>query len=210
MSKSSASLADRLRAYTQPALARVGAALHRAHIHPDALTWAGAVVCGVAAVQIGQGALVWGGVWFALSGIFDILDGAVARARQSTNPFGALLDSTLDRYADCLIFAGISYYYAAQNRLDLMLLAWVAMMGTYAVSYLRARAGNPDVGVPVTVGWFSRLERIVLLVAALWFHVWLLEAALWVLAVGTNVTAAQRMLYIWRRVRPAPEIRRIK
>ena len=133
-------------------------------MHPDWIT-----VFGLLAGRHGSGSsalanFLTGGVVLLLSLPLDALDGAVARAAQrGQGAFGMVLDSTLDRYADGFIFAAFGYYFAESGRLDMLVAALAALMGSYLVSYVRARADDAKVNVSVTVGWFSRLERVVAL-----------------------------------------------
>jgi CDP-diacylglycerol---glycerol-3-phosphate 3-phosphatidyltransferase len=191
-------LSDWLRVRTAQLSAVVGGALHRAGVHPDAVTLAGLVVVGVGAVLIGVGRLTLAGWVIALASLLDAADGAVARARGEVRPFGAVLDSTLDRYADGFIFLSLSYHLASQNKTEWMLLPLAALVGSFAVSYVRARAASPDVGVAVKIGLFTRFERLAVIVVALWLHPWLLMPGLWLLAAGTNITAAQRLWFVRR------------
>jgi CDP-diacylglycerol--glycerol-3-phosphate 3-phosphatidyltransferase len=176
-------------------MARLGAAVHRAGVHPDAITVAGLVMVGIAAVAIGRGQLQLGGVILLLSFPLDALDGAVARAMQRQGKFGEVLDSALDRYADGFIFAALSYYLATHNQPDIMLLALAAMMGSFVISYMRARAGEVD--VKMKTGLFTRFERVITLLVILLIPTLLLPG-LWVLAIGTNFTALQRLWVAYR------------
>ncbi len=186
---------DRVRAAFSGVSQRIGHALYRAGIHPDMITAFGLLIVGVAAVLIGAGELLGGAIVLLIGLPFDALDGAVARAMKRTNKFGALLDSTLDRYADALIFFGIGYYYAAQGRFDLFIVSAAALMGSFGVSYVRARAEG--LGVDVKIGLFSRLERVSVIIVALLYPP-LLPVGLWVLAVGTNITTVQRLWYVYK------------
>lgn len=170
--------------------------VHRLGVHPDVVSLVGLGFVIAAAFAIANGRLVLGGWLIFWGGWFDALDGAVARARGGANPFGAVLDSLLDRYADGFIFGSLSYYFAVKNEMVLMLLPLAAFMGSYAVSYVRARADAPDIGVAAKLGAFTRLERLVVVVWALWLHTWLLVPALWLLAIGTNLTAVQRLWFV--------------
>jgi len=176
-------------------VSRMGNALYRAGIHPDWITAAGLVVVMVAAVFIGDGQVQVGGVILLLGLPLDALDGAVARAMARTDPFGAVLDSTLDRYADGFIFAALSYHFAGQND---MLLPLAALLGSFAVSYVRARAEGA--GVDVKIGVFTRLERVVVILVMLLVPP-LLIPGLWVLAVGTNFTAMQRLWFVYKSLK---------
>jgi phosphatidylglycerophosphate synthase len=188
-------LQDRARAFTKTWLENIGAALHRAHVHPDAITLLGLGMVVVAAVFIGRGELQLGGLILLLGLPLDALDGAVARAMGRTGKFGGVLDSTLDRYADSFIFAALGYYYAAQARLDYLLLAFAALIGSFVVSYVRARAG--EAGLAVRVGLFDRMVRLIIILTMLLIPS-LVVVGLWVLAIGTNFTGLQRLWYVYR------------
>ena len=177
-------------------------ALYRAGVHPDVITLLGLILVLVAAVFIARAALQVGGLILLLGLPLDALDGAVARAGRRTGKFGGVLDSTLDRYADSFIFAALGYYYAAQDRLDYLLLALAALAGSFAVSYVRARAG--EAGLTVRVGLFDRMVRIIIILTMLLIPS-LVVVGLWVLAIGTNVTALQRLWYVYRLNREVQE-----
>jgi phosphatidylglycerophosphate synthase len=189
---------DRVRAATSGIMTQIGATLHRWGVHPDLITFVGLVIVAIGAVFIGSGRLQLGGV-ILLAGLpLDAVDGATARAVGRTDKFGAAFDSSLDRYADGFIFGGLSYYFAHTNQFNLMLVALAALMGSYMVSYVRARAEGLD--LVVKVGLFTRLERITVILVALLLSDALdlpvLEIGLWALALGTNFTALQRLLYV--------------
>jgi len=199
-------LTSRLRQQLAIPLERLGQGLAGLGIHPDWLTIAGLALVGVAALQLAQGAFLAGGILLAFSLPFDALDGATARARGSSAAFGMVLDSTLDRYADGFIFAAFGYYFAQQSRLDMLLLALAALLGSFIVSYVRARAEDARVAVAATVGWFTRLERLSLvllmtLAAGISGTVLPLELGLLLLAIGTNMTALQRMRFVEKTLR---------
>ncbi|MFZ4815379.1 MAG: CDP-alcohol phosphatidyltransferase family protein [Phototrophicaceae bacterium] len=190
-------LSDRLRARTERLTRAIGEGLARAHIHPDALSLLGIGFTGAAAWCIVNGAFLWAAFWTTLGGLCDVADGATARALGSPRPFGALLDSTLDRYADGFLFGALSYYFAQRDQFGAMLLALTALTGSYAVSYIRARAASADIAVSVKIGAFSRLERMVVLIVAFGFPM-LMVPALALLAAGTHFTAIQRLAYVRR------------
>lgn len=181
---------DRMRRIASGILEPLGLRLHRLGIHPDWITAFGLLIVAVAAVFIAQGQLQLGGLILLLGLPLDAVDGAVARAMQRSDKFGAVLDSTLDRYADGFIFAALSYYFAVQGRFDILLLAQAALLGSLLVSYVRARAEG--IGVECKEGFFSRLERVLVLLVILLFPV-LLDWGVLLLAVGTNLTALQRL-----------------
>jgi CDP-diacylglycerol--glycerol-3-phosphate 3-phosphatidyltransferase len=191
-------LTDRVRALSAGVLSRLGLMLHRARVHPDTLTILGLVVVAFAAVVIASGQFQAGAIILLVGLPLDALDGAVARAMERTDLFGAVLDSALDRYADAFIFAGLGYHFAVQDRFDLLLLTFAALMGSASVSYIRARAEG--VGVSVKVGWFSRLERVVVILVMLLIPN-LLTLGLVILAVGTNLTSAQRLWVVYKALK---------
>lgn len=194
-------LTDRVRRFVGSALAAVGAALYRMGIHPDAVTAFGLLLVAIAAVFIGRGEMFTGGLILLLGLPFDALDGAVARAMQRRGHFGAVFDSTLDRYADGFIFSALGYHFALQDRHEMLLLSLAAMIGSFLVSYVRARADDAKVAVSVKVGLFTRMERVVVILMALLLpdllnFPLLLDIGVGVLAVGTNITALHRLWYV--------------
>ena len=199
-------LTDRLRQFTDLPLARAGAFLARLGVQPDWITIAGLALAAVAAYFLASGEFLAGGLVLLLSLPLDALDGAVARAVKRSGAFGMVLDSTCDRYADGLIFAALSYYFAVLERLDMLLLALAALIGSYLVSYIRARADDAKVGVKATVGLFTRLERVLVLLVMIAAAGLLksdapLELGLLALAVGTNLTALQRLRHVHKTLR---------
>lgn len=195
-------LTDRLRRLTIQPLNRCGGALARLGIHPDWVTVAGLALVAVAALSLARGELLAGGLILLISLPLDALDGAVARAAGRTGAFGMVLDSTLDRYADGLTFGALSYYFALRERPDMLALALAALVGSYLVSYVRARAEDAKVAVDTTVGLFTRLERVVVILimtlgSGLLESTLPLEIGTLVLALGTNLTALQRLWHVY-------------
>jgi CDP-diacylglycerol--glycerol-3-phosphate 3-phosphatidyltransferase len=188
---------DRVRKATGAWLAAAGMALHRTGVHPDVITIAGTLVVVLAAVLIAQGQFQTAGIVLILGLPLDALDGAVARAMQRKDRRGGVLDSTLDRLADGLLFGGLAYYFASQSALDYMLLALTSLIASFMVSYVRARAG--EAGLAVKIGLLDRLVRLLLLMFALLVPSTLI-VALWVMAIGSIVTALQRLLYVYQHL----------
>jgi CDP-diacylglycerol--glycerol-3-phosphate 3-phosphatidyltransferase len=188
-------LTDRVRRISHDTLGWIGAVLHRSGVHPDLVTVMGLVMVGAAAWVIANGDLQLGGVLLMVALPFDAVDGAVARAMKRKSAFGAMLDSSLDRYADGFIFVALSYHFARQDQFHLMLLALAALLGSFLVSYVRAR--GEGLGVTMRVGWFTRLERVIVILVMMLIP-GLLEVGLWVLAVGTNLTGVQRLWFGYR------------
>lgn len=177
--------------------------LANAGVSPNLLTFAGFLATvGVAAI-IGTGQFLLGGLLLIPASLFDALDGNVARLSNRASPFGAFLDSNLDRYAEIALFGGLLYFYATRGNLVEVALTYLALTGSLMVSYARARAEGAGFQAK-EVGLFTRLERFIVLVGGLVLGQWsaaLLTAALVILALGTHITAAQRMWHVRRMSR---------
>ncbi len=189
-------LTDYVRYLTGGLTSSAGRWLHARGVHPDMITFVGLVVVAVAAYVAAQGEFFWAAIIIIAGAPLDAVDGAVARAMGRTDKFGALWDSTLDRYADGFLFMGIAYYYSTQGKQPAVLLAMLALIGTQLVSYVRARAEGID--VDCKVGLFTRMERMVVILAMLLTGY--VIAGLWVLAIGTNFTVLQRVWHVYREI----------
>ena len=166
-------------------------------ISANALTLIGFLTTVVAAWIIATGQFQLGGVVFLAVSCVDFLDGAVARLSGSAGPFGAFLDSLLDRASEGVILVGLVYWFAAQQEPLLSALAGVALTGSFLVSYARARAEG--LGYDCEVGWLQRPERIVLLgfgLALSPIHPIILPSTLLILAVVTALTTVQRVRHV--------------
>lgn len=199
-------LTGRLRDLTQAPLNRIGRLLAGWGIHPDLITLSGLAVVAIAAALIAQGSFLAAGLLLLLGLPLDAVDGAVARAMNRRGSFGMVLDSTLDRYADGFIFAALGYYFAEQDRFDMLALALLALVGSFMVSYIRARAEDAKVGLQVTVGLFTRVERVMvtlmmILATGLSANPIALEIGLLTLAAGTHLTAWQRLLFVYHALK---------
>jgi CDP-diacylglycerol--glycerol-3-phosphate 3-phosphatidyltransferase len=177
---------ERFRALARP----LSSALVRANVHPNVLTFLGLALAGVSAVLLAAGRFRWGALFFLAGGLFDMLDGAVARAAGKGSPFGAFLDSTVDRYAEILPYLGLAFAFRDDR---LFYLPFLAITGSLMVSYARARVEG--LGGSCRVGLLERPERIVLLFLGLILGPLALKVSLVLLAVGSHVTALQRMLH---------------
>ena len=155
------------------------------------LTIAGLFLALASGCLIFQGSFFVAGSILLLSGFFDMLDGAVARVSGTQSKFGGVLDSSLDRYGDGFVFGGIVLFYVNLHRLQYVALAISALLGSFSISYVRARA-ECEVD-DCRVGFWERGERIVFIALALFFHN--LEAALCILGVGAHWTVLQRLFF---------------
>lgn len=186
-------LSELVKARIRQSMVRVGLALASLGLTPNLLTALGLVLNGAVAVILASGLETLGGVILLPVAAFDMLDGAVARATNRSTRFGAFLDSTLDRYAEALVFLGILYAYSSQANPLTNTAIMLAIVGSLMVSYTRARAEG--LGLRCEVGLLPRPERIIIL--SLGLIVGWTVPAVWFLAVLTNFTAAQRMWHVW-------------
>jgi len=170
------------------------------HINPNLLTFTGVLISFCAAWEFGHGRFFRGGLIIILAGLFDMLDGEVARVSGNATRFGAFYDSVIDRYSDIIILQGLMVYYARRQMLGYVVLVGVAFMGAIMTSYSRARAESL---IPsCKVGFMERPERIVLLIIGGLAN--RMEAVLWVLAVLANWTVINRIYFTWKKL-PKPE-----
>jgi CDP-diacylglycerol--glycerol-3-phosphate 3-phosphatidyltransferase len=166
-------------------------------VRPDTLTVLGWALSLGSAVLFGLGYAQLAGVVMLLGGLFDALDGAVARESNRMSAFGAFLDSTLDRLSEAAIFVGIIFFYSAAARPYEALLAGIAMTFSLLTSYARARAEG--LGIECKVGLLERAGRIAIL--SVFTIVGLLTVGLYLVAAGALITTAQRILHVRRATR---------
>lgn len=173
-------------------------AIGRLPVTPNQITVIGTLLTFMAAVLAGTAQLRWAGVVLAFAGTFDILDGALARSTRSAYPYGAFLDSTLDRYSEGAIYLGLTAYFVISGgpMEEWLVLATVAALaGSFLVSYVRARAQS--LGFTCETGLFARPERVVVTVIGLIFGGYVLYVVVFLLAILTNLTALQRIREVW-------------
>ncbi len=218
------SLKARLRGGVRSASEPIVAQLDRLGLRPDHLSLAGLGLSVLSGVAFFEGHSRTAAALLLLSGSCDILDGGLARRSGVSSPFGAFLDSTLDRLSEAAVLLGILGFYlrnlyalvlhpvqaVAQLSIGLEPMTWVvmafttalALVGSFMVSYTRARAEG--LGLDCRVGWFERPERLVLIILAGLLKVfWVMSAALLLLAVLSFATAAQRIAHVHRTTRRA-------
>jgi phosphatidylinositol phosphate synthase len=176
-------------------------------VTPNQITVAGLTANGVAAVLIYREHFVWATVAFVAGSILDIADGALARSHGKLTPFGGFLDSTTDRISEGLILGSIALVFAHQGHTWALACVFVALVGSFLVSYTRAKA--EAIGLRCEVGLMSRAERIVLVAVALPFAgLGSLTWAIYLLAALTAFTVWQRIDYVRRQLaaRKTPEV----
>ena len=136
------------------------------------------------------------GLMIILSGLFDLLDGALARNLGKVTPFGGFLDSVLDRYSDLFLLLAFLIYYLQRGDAAFVILASFASMGTVLISYTRAKAEAARISC--NIGLLERAERIILLSAGVLFGC--IVPVFWVLALLTHFTVLQRIYYVWKKL----------
>lgn len=166
-------------------------------VHPNILTFTGLVINFWAAVLFAAGQMRAAGAVMILAGLFDMVDGRVARAQGRVTRFGAFFDSVIDRYSDLVLYLGLLVWYARINRFSYAVLVGVAMAGSVMVSYTRARAES--LIRECKAGFFERPERIVLMIIGALAEK--MAPALWLLAIGPNITVIHRIVHTWREMR---------
>ncbi|MBZ2178149.1 MAG: CDP-alcohol phosphatidyltransferase family protein [Acidobacteriota bacterium] len=170
-------------------------------IHPNMLTFIGLLINVYAAVLLGRGEFFAGGLVVLGAGLFDMVDGRVARHTNQVTMFGGFFDSVLDRYSDLGLLMGLLVYYASIDRFFYVVLTAVVMTGSVMVSYTRARAENT---IPqCKVGFAERPERVVLLIIGALFD--RMAPVLWVIAILSNLTVIHRMIYTYQQAQRLEE-----
>ncbi len=187
-------LRNQVRALIYGWLEPVATAAARIGLTPNRITTTGCALSISAALFVHFGHWVIGGVVFLVAGTLDMLDGAVARNQGQATRFGAMWDSTLDRFGEAAIFVAIALHYATSP--PLLFATLVAWFTSLMTSYVRAR--SEGLGTSCSEGWVTRPERVVLLSAGLLFGI--LEVAVSVLAVGGALTVVQRLWFARRHL----------
>ncbi len=168
-----------------------------ARIHPNVLTFIGLLINIWAAILLGQGNFRVAGYVIIGAGIFDMVDGRVARETNQVTRFGGFFDSVLDRYSDLALLMGLLVYYGNINRPLYVVLTAIVMTASVMISYTRARAENE---IPTCkVGFLERPERVVLLIIGALFD--RMAPVLWVIAVMGNLTVVHRMMYTFQQTK---------
>lgn len=178
-------------------IAPVVGLLARSRLSPNQISIAGFVLALIAMGILMAGYPVAAGILFLLGSSFDILDGALARLEKKITPFGAFLDSTLDRISEGAMLMAIAYRLALEGQAAAVAGVVLAMLGGMLTSYTRARA--EALGITCAIGWVSRPERVIIMGAGLIFD--LLIEAIYLLAVLSLWTAGQRFFHVSNTLR---------
>lgn len=195
------------RATFAKATAPLGRALVRTGLTPDAVTLIGTTASIAAAVTLfPTGHLFWGTMVIWLFVMFDMLDGAMARARGGGTKYGAVLDATCDRVADGAIFGSLAWWAVyTENSKPLLIATLVVLVTSQVISYAKARAEAS--GLTADGGLIERPDRLVIVLAGtgltgigghwdLEWLTWAIHVAMWVLVVLSSVTVLQRVMEV--------------
>jgi CDP-diacylglycerol--glycerol-3-phosphate 3-phosphatidyltransferase len=185
------------------------AQLEDAKVTPDALTISGVGLCIAGSVAVFFEYVGWGFYWlgavlFVIGSVLDVLDGALARSRGIGSPFGAFLDSTVDRVGEGFMIGAIGLVLMRHDQMWGVALAFAAVAGSFLVSYARARA--EALGLRGDVGLGSRAERVVVITTGLVLapvHELVLPATMALLATTAWITVVQRILFVRKQLRSA-------
>lgn len=202
MNETYTTFTDKMRARFKTFGESCAAALLKIGLTANAVTLIGCAGHIIAAVLIAFGHFTSAGILLIFFAATDFFDGTMARMTNGGKgtKFGAVLDSTTDRYAEFIVFAGLVAYYALRGDWLHMIVAYAAIMGAILVSYTRAK-GEIE-GLNMRLGLMSRLERYLFLVPSL--LIGLPVIAVWAIALGSHFTAVQRILYMRRQLETEP------
>ena len=166
-------------------------------LSPNTFTIAGVVITSFGAVAFVLGYIRLAGTLILCGGFCDAIDGSIARTTGKASRFGALLDSAIDRYSEFILYLGIGVYFINLKDYRTLAVTFVALCGSFMVSYVRARAEN--LGLEAKLGFMQRPERIVLIGLGALIHITALKFALWLVALLANFTALQRIRYAYKQ-----------
>jgi len=190
-----------LRAPVERAVKPIGDRLRRTRLTPDHLTVVGLVVALGAAMAIGLGWHALGLLLVILAALPDLLDGALAKASNTSSQRGAFFDSVVDRVTDGLLFGGVAWYFASEESAHMAILPMAVALMSGVISYERAKAES--LGLSAKGGLMERAERIILLCLGLLFPV-ILVPVMWIMLFLVTMTAVQRFVKVWRQAAVAP------
>jgi len=179
----------------------IGVYLESARVHPHAITAAGFLLSCLSALLFWKGYFVWGGVILVVSGACDVLDGRLARNTNRSSRFGAVLDSTVDRYSEIVVYIGLAAFFHSAIFSAIIILA---MAGSLMTSYVRARAEG--MGVECKIGLMQRPERVTFIAVGAIFGALLdfilktqqplMKLAILGIAIFSNYTVIQRVAFV--------------
>jgi CDP-diacylglycerol--glycerol-3-phosphate 3-phosphatidyltransferase len=175
--------------------------LAKTPLTPNAVTWIGFIVTVIAAAFIARGDFFIGGIIVLVAGFFDMLDGALARITGRVTKFGGILDSTLDRISEAVLLLGLLAVFAREGQVYRSVLAGVTILGSFMVSYIRARMEG--MGIECKAGFFTRPERVIVLAAGLLLSSfdYAIVIAMGIITFLSFITIIERLVFAWKKTR---------
>jgi CDP-diacylglycerol--glycerol-3-phosphate 3-phosphatidyltransferase len=175
--------------------------LSRTPLTPNTVTWIGFGITVIAGALVVTEHLLAAGIVVLVAGLFDMLDGALARITGKVTRFGAILDSTLDRISEAVVLLSLLAIFAEGRQVTESVLVGVALLGSFMVSYIRARMEG--LGIECKAGLFTRPERVIVLALGLLLSQfdYALLTALSVITFFSWLTVIERMVYAWRKLK---------
>jgi len=169
-------------------------------LNPNTITLAGVIITSFSIVAFFMGYIRLGGILILIGGLCDTIDGQLARTTGKATRFGALLDSSADRYSEFIMFFGIAIHFVYIKAYGISVATFLALCGSFMVSYVRAR--GESLGFEVKIGVMQRPERIVLVGLGALIHIAAFKFAIWIVAFFANYTALQRIRFIYKQDLP--------
>ncbi len=191
---SKASISEKIKLSTEPMLLPIVRILMQFNIHPNVITLLCLAGFLISALFIAQGKFLMAGLILLVFAPLDAIDGLLARTGNKVTKFGAFLDSTMDRYGEIFLFLAFTYYFILKGSIAGIVISFLGITGSLMVSYTRARAEG--IGLSCKIGWFTRFERITLIILSLILET--IFIALTLLAFLTHLTALQRIWYVYK------------
>ncbi len=167
------------------------------NLSPNLFTIIGLCIAFLSAFYFALGKFVIGGFVLLLSLLFDVFDGLIAKSFEKTSAFGGVLDSALDRYIEILQVSGLTIYYDLHGEKYFSIIALFYVLGSFSTSYIKAIIEKHE-GIKCEVGFMQRLERMMGFVILSVFSIFNVHIIYWgvlLVAIGSNITAIQRLLY---------------
>jgi len=191
-------LTDLVREWTRGVLLPIARLISWSGVSPNVITVAGFSLTVADAILLAMGHVQLAGALLIPAAGLDAIDGSLARMQNRVTPFGAFLDSTIDRLSEAALFLGALLYHlsGSPNQTEIIVL-FVALVGSLMVSYTKAR--SEAVGITIKGGLLTRFERMLVLIIGMMLNE--LTIALWILAVLANITVLQRVWLTWRNTR---------
>jgi CDP-diacylglycerol--glycerol-3-phosphate 3-phosphatidyltransferase len=171
--------------------------LSKCGLSPNSFTIAGVIITSFAAAAFLMGYIRLAGILILLGGLCDTIDGLIARTTGKASRFGALLDSSFDRYSEFIMFLGIAAYFIYLEDYGTSASVFLALCGSFMVSYTRAKAES--LGFEAKMGIMQRPERIVLIGLGALIHIAAFKFAIWLVALLANLTALQRIRWAYKQ-----------